>query len=178
MLFRSSCIVIIAAEYGWRQYQRSRQIKWVIYQLHGKTAIHLIAGKQQYLLYDSNLVNKKETNQIKKTAEWYFGASLYAFPVVFHYDYPVIQFKRYRLAIIAGNDRATLQKLPKTVNYILFTQNAAISVQELLQYTRCSHFIFDGSNPMWKINAWKKQAEQLHLHLYATPEQGAVIINL
>ncbi|MBU3743498.1 MAG: ComEC family competence protein [Sediminibacterium sp.] len=173
-----TCLLLVIGEHGWRQYERSKQIKWIIYQLNGKTAVHLIAGKQQYLLHDTTLINHKETIQFKKTAEWYFGTTEYTFPKVFRYKYPTIEFEQNRLAIISGNDRLALQKLPKTVNCILLTKNAAVSLPELLQYTRCSHFIFDGSNPMWKINAWKKQAEQLHLHLYSTPEQGALTISL
>ena len=173
-----SCILIAVAEYSWRQYNRSQQIKWVIYQLNGKTAIHLIAGKYQYLLSDSSLVNQKESNRLTKTAEWYFGANQYAFPKIFQYKFSAIEYKQNTLAIVSGNDSTALQKLPKTVTYMLFTKNPSFSLQEVLQYTRCSHFIFDGSNSMWKINAWKKQAEQLHLHQYSTPEQGALIINL
>jgi len=172
------CILLVIAEYGSRLYKRSTQIKWVIYQLNGKTAIHLIAGKYQYLLFDSNQANTKESSQLKQTAEWYYGATKYAFPNVFRYQYPIIAFRQHTLAIVAGNDRAALQKLPKSVTCILFTKNARFSIQEVLEFTCCSHFIFDGSNSMWKINAWKKQAEQLHLHLNATPEEGAITINL
>lgn len=173
-----SCITIVVAENGWRQYVISKQQKCVIYQLNGKTAIHLIAGKQQYLLYDSNLVNQKESNQLKKTAEWYYGATQYTFPSTFRYNYPILAVGQKKLAIISATNREVLEKLPETVTYILFTQNASFSLREVLQYTRCSHFIFDGSNPVWKINTWKKQAEQLHLHLYSIPEQGALTINL
>lgn len=172
------CILLVSIGHSWRQYKRSTQIKWVVYQLNGKTAIHLIAGKYQYLLCDSNQVNKKESSQLKQTAAWYFGATVYDFPKVFRYQHPIIEFGEHSLAIISGDDRAALQKLPKTVTCILFTQNARFSIQEVLEFTCCSHFIFDGSNSMWKINAWKKQAEQLHLHQNATPEAGAITINL
>ena len=172
------CILMVIAEYSWRQYDRSRQKKWVIYQLNGKTAIHLISGKCQYLLYDSNRISDKETNQLKKTAEWYFGTTIYSFPKSFRYNYPTIESGQNTLCIVSGNNKLALQKLPKIVTCILFTQDASVSLKEVLESTRCSHFIFDGSNSMWKIKAWKKQAEQLHLHLYSIPEQGALIINL
>ena len=37
---------------------------------------------------------------------------------------------------------------------------------------------FDASNPMWKIEKWKKDCEELHLRFHSVPEQGAFITDL
>lgn len=36
--------------------------------------------------------------------------------------------------------------------------------------------IADGSNKLWKIRQWEKQAHELHLRLYSTQEKGAFIL--
>lgn len=38
--------------------------------------------------------------------------------------------------------------------------------------------VFDSSNPLWKIQLWKKEAERLHLRHHSVPEQGAFEFNL
>jgi competence protein ComEC len=39
-----------------------------------------------------------------------------------------------------------------------------------------SILIADGSNKLWKIRQWEKQAHELHLRLYSTQEKGAFIL--
>lgn len=36
--------------------------------------------------------------------------------------------------------------------------------------------VADGSNTVWKIREWEKEAHELHLRLHATPEKGAFIL--
>jgi competence protein ComEC len=37
-------------------------------------------------------------------------------------------------------------------------------------------FIADGSNKLWKIKQWEKDAQEVHLRLHSTPEKGAFLI--
>jgi hypothetical protein len=41
----------------------------------------------------------------------------------------------------------------------------------------CSQYIFDSSNPFWKVNYWKKDADSLGLKYHSTATQGAFEIN-
>ena len=98
-------------------------------------------------------------------------------PPNMHYQYPIIISKPRILAILRGKDTAAITRLPKQADCILITDNSPFNLATILAQTRCSHFIFDGSNAMWKIREWKKEAERLHLRYYSTPEQGAIIIS-
>lgn len=159
-----------------RLIQLKQQQKWVIYQLPGKTVIHLIAGNQQYLLAEPDATLQKKLAAFRTHAIWYWGAQNYSFPSSIQYAYPFIRNAKCSLAILRGNDTAQLRLLPGKTDCILLTENVPVSLAYIQRKTGCSEVIFDGSNSMWKIREWKKEAEQLHLRHYATPEQGALII--
>ncbi len=61
---------------------------------------------------------------------------------------------------------------------IILSQNPNVSLQELYRQWPCKQFVADASNPLWKINQWKKEAEALHLRLHSIPESGAFMLNL
>ena len=45
----------------------------------------------------------------------------------------------------------------------ILSLNAGINLEKLIQQTGCRNWVADGTNSVWKIQEWKKQAEQLHL---------------
>ena len=64
------------------------------------------------------------------------------------------------------------------VDFIVISKNPKLFIPKLAEVFNCSIYIFDSSNPLWKIEKWKKDCEELHLHFYSVPEQGAFITNL
>jgi competence protein ComEC len=42
----------------------------------------------------------------------------------------------------------------------------------------CKMYIFDASNSAWRIEKWKKECEELHLHFHSVSEKGAFVTNL
>lgn len=87
----------------------------------------------------------------------------------------------WRLLIL--KDQATLIALnnQKAVGQtILFSGFTDITptIHQLVSTSINPHqLIADGSNKLWKIKQWEKQAQEVHLRLYSTPEKGALILS-
>ena len=64
------------------------------------------------------------------------------------------------------------------VDYIIISKNPKLFIPRLAEVFNCSVYIFDASNPLWKIEKWKKDCEELHLRFHSVPEQGAFITDL
>ncbi len=64
------------------------------------------------------------------------------------------------------------------VDYIIISKNPKLYIPKLAAVFNCSVYIFDASNPVWKIEKWKKDCEELHLRFHSVPEQGAFITDL
>ena len=64
------------------------------------------------------------------------------------------------------------------MDYIIISKNPALQITDLNEIFDCGNYIFDASNSRWKIEKWKKECEELHLHFHSVSEQGAFVINL
>ncbi|MFM9021466.1 MAG: hypothetical protein ACKOOA_09095, partial [Sediminibacterium sp.] len=93
-------------------------------------------------------------------------------------NYPVIRSPNKQILLIDGKNYTPLMLLPQKADWVILVRNAAVSLEELQKRLHCKRFVIDGSNQMWKIREWKKEAAQLHLQCHSTSEQGALIINL
>ena len=70
-----------------------------------------------------------------------------------------------------------LTRVPK-LDLIIVTGSSPIPLEKIAKYFPASLLVFDSSNPLWKIQKWKKEAERLHLRHYSVPEKGAFEYNL
>ena len=70
--------------------------------------------------------------------------------------------------------------LPEKINvdYIIISKNPKLFIPNLAAVFNCGVYIFDASNPLWKIEKWKKDCEELHLRFHSVPEQGAFVTDL
>ena len=64
------------------------------------------------------------------------------------------------------------------VDYIIISKNPKIFMPMLAAVFNCNLYVFDASNPLWKIDKWKKDCEELHLRFHSVPEQGAFVTDL
>lgn len=64
------------------------------------------------------------------------------------------------------------------IDYIILSKNPGLNLADLVKNFNCKKYIFDSSNPTWKIEQWKKECEELHLQFHSVPEQGAFVTDL
>ncbi|MBP7931410.1 MAG: ComEC/Rec2 family competence protein, partial [Chitinophagaceae bacterium] len=65
-------------------------------------------------------------------------------------------------------------------NRFIHMSNLSQTISNIMQLpvalTDSVLLLADGSNKLWKIRQWEKQAQELHLRLHSIPEKGAYII--
>ncbi len=64
------------------------------------------------------------------------------------------------------------------VDIIIISQNPKLYINQLQSAFTFEELVFDSSNPMWKIDKWKKDCDRLHLRFHSVPEKGAFILDL
>jgi competence protein ComEC len=67
-------------------------------------------------------------------------------------------------------------KIP--VDIIVLSHSPKLRISQLAAVFDCKQYVFDNSNPLWKIRYWKKDADSLHLRHHTTSEQGAFEVDL
>ncbi len=64
------------------------------------------------------------------------------------------------------------------VDAIIITHNPKIYLSQAAKLFNCKQYIFDASNPEWKIKFWKKDAAELNLNYYSVADNGAYELRL
>jgi competence protein ComEC len=154
--------------------QRNQQQKLVVYNVPNHTAIDLIEGRKYQFIGDSILTEDG------------FLRNFHIKPSrVLHRITPTHQLNNFVLNnnLISCNGKNILvidsainlqPSIPKIkVDAIILTQNPRIYLSKLIQQFDCNQYIFDSSNPFWKVNYWKKDADSLGVQYHSTATQGA-----
>jgi competence protein ComEC len=74
------------------------------------------------------------------------------------------------------NFKQTSPKIP--VDIIILLNNPAIKVAQLASMFTCRQYVFDASNPTWKVANWQQECDQLGLPAYSVADRGAFVFNL
>jgi competence protein ComEC len=67
-------------------------------------------------------------------------------------------------------------KIP--VDIIILLNNPAIKMAQLAGVFTCRQYVFDASNPTWKVAKWRQECDQLGLPAYSVADRGAFVFNL
>lgn len=158
--------------------QKNQQQKLVVYNVPNHTAIDIIEGRNYYFIGDSTLVEDG------------FLRNFHIKPSrVLHRITPTDTLQNFSLVhnIISCNGKNVLiideafaipalqQKI--NIDVIVLTKNPKIYLNRLSTIFNCKQYVFDSSNPFWKIAYWKKDADSLHLQHHSTATQGAFVMN-
>ena len=64
------------------------------------------------------------------------------------------------------------------LDLVIISKNPKIRITSLAKTFNCKLFVFDASNPAWKIEKWKEECKSLNLSWYSVAESGAFIYNV
>ena len=155
------------------------QHKMIVYNIPQHQAIDIIEGNAYRFIGDSSLLGEG------------FLQSFHLLPSrVMHGVIPKDSISNtcIRDHLITGAQRSVLvidgpvnftpvaQRIP--VDIIILSGNPKIYLTQLATVFDCKQYIFDNSNPLWKIRYWKKDADSLHLRHHTISEQGAFEVDL
>ncbi|GGH77634.1 competence protein ComEC [Filimonas zeae] len=178
-------------------WQSRSQKRFVVYNIPSATALDFITGTRSYLAGDAVVWQNRElyTRHIVPAHTcWRVGgcaraAALSAIPV-FTFAGKKIALVTTALVPTAANARvvtapvSTVANAPAAkarlaaVDVLVLGNEAGAQVAELTQLFGCNQVVFDSSNPVWKIEKWKKACNGLHLRFHSVPQDGAFVMEL
>lgn len=160
--------------------ESSRQKKMVVYNISQHSAIDLIDGNSSFFISDSAVFNDDLLmNYNVKPARTAFlvNKSLLSSPFIYH-ENKFYQFYNKRLLLIDSSIKYYRSAKKMKLDFIIISKNAPIEISNLAANFDCGNYIFDGSNSLWKIEKWKKECDELHLHSHSVSLQGAFVTDL
>lgn len=180
--FKFSLLALLAftALTGYTELKRLNQQKLIVYNVPQHQSIDFIKGNAYKFLGDSVLlVDGMLQNFHLKPGRvlLQLNKRLDSLPALYQRG-NFYQFNDKKILLI--NNSIVFQPAEQKINvdYIIISKNPKLYIHQLAQVFNCSQYIFDSSNPLWKIAKWKKDCEELHLRCYSVPDQGAFVIDL
>lgn len=61
------------------------------------------------------------------------------------------------------------------IDLVIISGNPQLSISQLARSVNCNRVIFDASNPLWKIERWRKECNALQLPSHAVSADGAFV---
>ncbi|MGH2649330.1 MAG: ComEC/Rec2 family competence protein, partial [Ginsengibacter sp.] len=174
------CLLIFTASISYNKWQHYQQKKIIVYNVPSHKAIDFVSGKAFQFVGDDDLkIDGVLQNFHLKPAriQLLMKTKVDSLEDLFVQN-NFYQFYDKRLLLI---DSAIVYKpLSKKidVDFIVISKNPKLFIPKLAQVFNCGLYIFDASNPLWKIDKWKKDCEELHLRFHSVPELGAFVVNL
>lgn len=85
------------------------------------------------------------------------------------------QFQRKRIMIVDRPISIAATEKKINIDLVIISGNPKLSISQLAQAINCNRFIFDASNPLWKIEKWQKECKALQLSSHAVSADGAFV---
>ena len=159
--------------------RQQQQHKLILYNIPNRTAIDVIDGKRYQYTGDQLLAEKGPLQRFHLTpSRTAHGVNEWGYlPNTVITGQMILTAGKSVLIINKSIHFPPVQKkIP--VDIIILSGNPGIYLSQLAAVFDCKQYLFDSSNPMWKIRYWKKDADNLHLRHHTISEQGAFEVDL
>jgi competence protein ComEC len=176
-LYSSLAFALLIAIDKWQFYQ---QEKLIVYNVPAHKAIDFVHGNAYHFIGDTDLMANSalQNFHLKPSRISFMLREQNNEPAIFfqHGNFYAHHGKKILMIDSAIDYKPRSERIK--VDYIVVSKNPKLIIPSLAKAFNCNLYIFDASNPLWKIDKWKKDCEELHLHFHSVPEQGAFITDL
>lgn len=165
-------VLLVWQQAGWWQLQG--QNKLVVYNIARTAAAELVTGHNSRFIGDASLLadaGQQRYYLLPAHTSWQIEHTLFTRHWLYRCGHTTIGFLSPGLVQAGANTACP-------VDILVLSGSPVCAVAQLQQRFHCKQLVFDCSNPLWKIQKWKKDCDSLHLRFHSVPEQGAFITGL
>ena len=157
----------------------AEQRKIIIYNIPRHRAIDFINGRNYYFDGDSALLHDDflQNFHLKASRVLHRINRSDSLPgLVNHHNFFIYGNTRILLVDKSLRPSTATQKLKTDI--IIISGNPRLYIKDLLAVTECKQIVIDGSNPIWKLNQWKKDCDEAGIAFHSVSINGAFVMNL
>lgn len=161
--------------------EKNHQHKLIVYNVPKHTAIDLIEGRKYQFIGDSILTVDGFLRNFHIKPSRVLHRMVAANTLTSFIVHKQLITTGYKKILVIDSSfvvtKANESEKKLTVDVIILTKNPKVYLNKLHTYFNCKQYVFDSSNPFWKVNYWKKDADSLHLRHHSTATQGAFVMD-
>jgi len=175
LVFFASFVISVSVE----MIYRNQQQKLIVYNVPKQSAMDIIQGDKYYFVGDSVLLKDYSLQNFHlKPARNLFHTTSSNDTILKIFPDNLIKIENVSVLIIDNSFKDFSSSKKTLLDIIVICKNPRLSISQLQNEFACKEIIFDSSNPLWKIERWKKECDSLHLRFHSVPQQGAFVMDL
>ncbi len=178
-IFSLATVAIFYGLRSWDLFEKNNQQKLIVYNIPKHQAMDIIEGIKYQFIGDTILQQDGFLRNFHLQPARILHRTNYANRLnSISFQNNIISSSNKNIIVLQQNILATQVAQKIKVDAIIISKNPKLYISQIHSLFDCDYYIFDATNPLWKINKWKKDCDSLHLRHYSVPEQGAFEINL
>ncbi len=159
--------------------QRKQQEKIIVYNVPQKQAIDIVSGRKYFFIGDSTLLaddfarnfHLKPSRILHRLAPADTSAG-------FIKQENYISYRSKRILLADGSFSYLPAAEKQRIDLLIISKNPRLYMNRLPASFDIRQVVFDGSNPQWKVNYWKKDCDSLGIPYHDVATKGAFVMNL
>ena len=174
------CLFAFILQHTFYAWEFAKQQKFVVYNVPRQQAIDFVSGHEYKFIGDSILLEDGllqnfhlKPGRIAQQLDNRTDVLAAVFKQGMFY-----QFNSKRIGIITQSISADSLQQKIELDLLVISKNPKLSIAELTNSFNCKQFVFDASNPTWKIEKWIAECKTLKVNFYSIPANGAFIYNV
>lgn len=173
------CTACLLLAGSFTRIRQKQQQKLIVYNIPRYRAIDILDGYDCLFLGDARLRNNASlTSYHLRPSRILHGVSEQKSLNRIKVSGPLVAGPHKKILLIHQPVTIPVPARKIRVDLIILSGNPDVDLRQLASRFTCAEYIFDSSNPLWKIQYWKKAADSLHLRHQTISEQGALEMDL
>ena len=178
--FAMLCLFAFIMLHTINRWQIEKQQKLIVYNVPQHQAIDFISGNNYQFVGDSVLLEDGllQNFHLKPgRIALQLNNRVDSLNDIFHLNL-FYMFHNKKIAFINKPLHMEVGEQKMEVDLIVISKNPNINISQLTRLFNCRQFVFDASNPVWKIEKWQKECNELHLLNHSIPVSGAFVYDI
>lgn len=156
-----------------------QQKKLIVYNIPKHSAIDVMVGQHYFFKADSAL----QQNDLLQKFHLQPSRLLHRIINLYNPANSLVEKNFFRFGntsfLLIDGPLNVEQAFPKmTVDIIILLNNPTIKIAQITDAFTCRQFVFDASNPSWKVAKWQQECDHLGLPAFSVADKGAFVFNL
>ena len=187
------CIIAMELIACFYKIRETNQEKFIVYNINKTSALDFVDGMENLFLADASMIHDQSRIAFHIQNNWWnlglkhsaacdiADSSITqnnAFSTEYFRKDNFIQYGNKRIAMINKANANLISSEKIRVDYLILTENAKVSISDMVKQYNARLIIFDSSNSRWYVEKWKKECQSQKCSFYSVIDQGAFITDL
>ncbi len=159
--------------------QSGRQHRIIVYNIPQKKALDFMEGRKYVFIGDTDLRDNDFAGSFYlKPARTLYRVNKSGVLNGLYMEGNYISYRGKHILLIDGSLSFFVSENKPVIDLLVLSKNPKVDMKKLSGALDIRQVVFDGSNPRWKVQQWKKDCDSLQLPACDVTTCGAFVMNL